>query len=125
MGMKLYQNENIKGMKMCFSSEPGYLGHRVQLAGTRKVAIHSSILLYAISTSVLAVDFVPGLNCQYNSAGSHSSPSPTALDMGDAVQQTAVAAADVFGSLLHGVINNIEQFEAAASQEDEQAGGSS
>eukprot|EP00961_Rhodomonas_salina_P042124 566271-Rhodomonas_salina.1 len=81
---------------------------------------YQGILSYAIRTSVQAVDFVPGLNCPYNSAGCHSSPSPTALDMGDAEPQTVAAAADALGSLLHGVINTIEQFEA--SQEDGQAG---
>eukprot|EP00961_Rhodomonas_salina_P264539 3575583-Rhodomonas_salina.1 len=59
------------------------------------------ILLYAIRTSVRAVDLVPGLNHPYNGAGGHSSPSPTALDMGNAAPQTAAAAADALGSLLH------------------------
>eukprot|EP00961_Rhodomonas_salina_P303813 3941375-Rhodomonas_salina.1 len=39
--------------------------------------------------SYTAVDLVPNLNCPFNGAGGHSSPSPTALDMGDAAPQAA------------------------------------
>eukprot|EP00961_Rhodomonas_salina_P276311 3732623-Rhodomonas_salina.1 len=37
--------------------------------------------------------------------------------MGDAVPQTTAAAADALGSLLHGALNTVEDFEAVQAME--------